>query len=108
MVHGLEAAFVKEDKMVVKDLYKDVFSTHIMEASKITGMTYYTPCNDRYEIWSAVYNKEMFVKSLKDDNSDENVKRACFVFYYSWNKCYRDVFSMCLSTSITNLKLWRR
>jgi hypothetical protein len=80
-----------KDAKDMKSLYNVKFEYHMEEVAKVVGMKYGEHAN------MEVRNLDNFAKSLEWNTDSANMKKACFVFYYSWKNCYSDIFGHSLA-----------
>jgi hypothetical protein len=73
----------------IKEVYTDFFDKHIAEVAKLTNMEYPAGRLDQNRRVKCI---EDVASSLLDNQDKDNVKRACFIVYFSWKHCYYQVF----------------
>jgi hypothetical protein len=72
-----------------KEVYTDFFDKHVTEVAKLTNMEYAAGRLDQSRRVKCI---EDVASSLLDSQDKDNVKRACFIVYFSWKYCYNQVF----------------
>jgi hypothetical protein len=83
---------LKNARQAMKELYMSHFDEHVKKVANIVKMVYTT---NRVRNVQVEYLEDL-AKSLLQDDSADNVKKACFIVYYSWKSCYQRAFNQTL------------
>jgi hypothetical protein len=78
-------------KEVIQKWFDTVMEDHIRLACDICGMTVKCAFFDYKE---KICRGTQMAKSVRDDPSDENIKRLCWVLWYSFNTAYKDIMDV--------------
>jgi hypothetical protein len=76
---------VLDDRKLITDWFAEELQEHIRAAAEVTGMNTNTSSGNPVQI----LNDIGVSNSLRSDGTEENVKRACFIFHYAPNNPYQ-------------------
>jgi hypothetical protein len=82
------------DRSRVEELFNNRMEEHVRDAAAVTGMTYLMLNGNRV----IAEDTNGIFKSLKGDASLENIKRACFIFHYSTDNPYFQLYHQSMFT----------